>query len=122
MACGVRWPCVLRIVTWSLILSVFSLARSLAGCDIAPEILRGEGYGKAVDWWSLGTLVYEMLVGLPPFYSQNVNLMYEKILKGELKFPSHISPEAKRLLLGVRSFCHSVRLVGWAAASQCMCG
>lgn len=75
-----------------------------------------------MDWWSLGTLVYEMLVGLPPFYSQNVNLMYEKILKGELKFPSHISPEAKRLLLGVRSFCHSVRLVGWAAASQCMCG
>jgi serine/threonine protein kinase len=68
---------------------------------LAPEILRGEGYGKAVDWWSLGTLVYEMLVGLPPFYSQNVNLMYEKILKGELKFPSHISAEAKRLLLGL---------------------
>eukprot|EP00698_Gefionella_okellyi_P005112 TRINITY_DN14693_c0_g1_i1.p1 TRINITY_DN14693_c0_g1~~TRINITY_DN14693_c0_g1_i1.p1 ORF type:complete len:441 (+),score=98.79 TRINITY_DN14693_c0_g1_i1:75-1397(+) len=68
---------------------------------LAPEILRGEGYGKAVDWWSLGTLIYEMLVGLPPFYSQNVNLMYEKILKSELKFPPHLTPEARRLLTGL---------------------
>jgi len=68
---------------------------------LAPEILRGDGYGKAVDWWSLGTLIYEMLVGLPPFYSQNVNLMYEKILKSELKFPPHVSPDARKLLTGL---------------------
>ncbi|KAM9949963.1 hypothetical protein ACTFIT_011188 [Dictyostelium discoideum] len=39
---------------------------------LAPEVLLGKGYGKAVDWWSFGTLVYEMLSGLPPFYSQDV--------------------------------------------------
>ena len=39
----------------------------------------------------------------PPFYSQNVNVMYEKILQAELKFPPYLSAEARSLLLGVRS-------------------
>lgn len=34
---------------------------------LAPEIVMGEGHGKAVDWWSLGTLLFEMIVGRPPF-------------------------------------------------------
>eukprot|EP01112_Ceratiomyxa_fruticulosa_P006119 TRINITY_DN16920_c0_g1_i1.p1 TRINITY_DN16920_c0_g1~~TRINITY_DN16920_c0_g1_i1.p1 ORF type:complete len:388 (-),score=91.85 TRINITY_DN16920_c0_g1_i1:245-1408(-) len=68
---------------------------------LAPEVLKGEGHGTAVDWWSLGTLLFEMLTGLPPFYSQNINIMYQKILKGELRFPTYISPEAKSLLEGL---------------------
>jgi len=47
---------------------------------LAPEILEGKQYGKEVDWWSYGTLVYEMLVGVPPFYSEDVQVMYQKIL------------------------------------------
>lgn len=44
---------------------------------LAPEIIMGEGHGKAVDWWSLGTLIYEMLVGRPPFQNQNkMQLLY----------------------------------------------
>ncbi len=39
---------------------------------LAPEVLRGEPYGKAVDWWSFGTLIYEMLRGSPPFYNTSV--------------------------------------------------
>jgi RAC serine/threonine-protein kinase len=42
---------------------------------LAPEVLEGNGYGKAVDWWSFGTLMFEMLTGLPPFYSQDVQVM-----------------------------------------------
>jgi len=68
---------------------------------LAPEVLKGQGHGNAVDWWSLGTLVFEMLNGLPPFYSQNINIMYQKILNGELKFPAHFSPEAQSLLEGL---------------------
>lgn len=68
---------------------------------LAPEVLKGQGHGTAVDWWSLGTLLYEMLTGLPPFYAQNVNVMYTKILSGELKFPSYISDNAKALLEGL---------------------
>eukprot|EP01061_Rhynchopus_euleeides_P041550 TRINITY_DN7266_c0_g1_i1.p1 TRINITY_DN7266_c0_g1~~TRINITY_DN7266_c0_g1_i1.p1 ORF type:complete len:484 (+),score=189.07 TRINITY_DN7266_c0_g1_i1:101-1453(+) len=53
---------------------------------LAPEFLTGGGHGKAVDWWSLGILLYEMITGLPPFYSENVNEMYELILRKPLNF------------------------------------
>jgi len=65
---------------------------------LAPEVLKGKGYGKAVDWWSFGSLVYEMLTGLPPFYSQDVQEMYRKIMTDKLKFPSGMSENAKSLL------------------------
>ena len=53
---------------------------------LAPEILLGNGYGKAVDWWSFGSLLYEMIVGLPPFYSADVQEMYQKIISDPLTF------------------------------------
>ncbi len=54
---------------------------------LAPEILVNKGHGKAVDWWSLGTLLYEMIVGLPPFYDENKRKMYQKIMSAPLVFP-----------------------------------
>lgn len=69
---------------------------------LAPEIIKGAGYGKIVDWWSLGTLLYEMIGGLPPFYNSNLHVMYEKILRGELTFPkTGFSPEAQSFLRGL---------------------
>jgi len=68
---------------------------------LAPEVLRGQGHSTPVDWWSLGTLIFEMLTGLPPFWSGNIHIMYQKILNGELRFPPHISAEAQSLLEGL---------------------
>eukprot|EP00300_Choanocystis_sp_HF-7_P031719 c4131_g1_i1.p1 GENE.c4131_g1_i1~~c4131_g1_i1.p1 ORF type:complete len:463 (+),score=123.84 c4131_g1_i1:47-1435(+) len=62
---------------------------------LAPEVLKGDGYGKAVDWWSLGVLLFEMLAGLPPFYSDNTNLMYKKIMYSEIAYPDDF-PEPTR--------------------------
>ncbi|PYH89148.1 putative serine/threonine protein kinase [Aspergillus ellipticus CBS 707.79] len=67
---------------------------------LAPELLLGNGYAKTVDWWTLGVLLYEMLTGLPPFYDENTNDMYRKILQEPLTFPStDIVPPAARDLL-----------------------
>ena len=68
---------------------------------LAPEILENRGHGKAVDWWSFGTLLYEMMCGLPPFYDTNVQRMYNKILIAPLKFPSYISKDAKAVLMAL---------------------
>lgn len=65
---------------------------------LAPELLLGHGYTRAVDWWTLGVLLYEMLSGLPPFYSEDVNEMYRKILQDPLRFGDEISPDARSLL------------------------
>ena len=65
---------------------------------LAPEILRQQGYGKAVDWWALGVLIYEMLVGTPPFYDSSSLKLYDKILICEPHFPSNLDTVAKDLI------------------------
>ena len=64
-------------------------------------MLQGTGHGFAVDWWSFGTLIFEMLVGTPPFYSRNLQTMYRAILHGELRFPSSMGKAARSLLAGL---------------------
>jgi len=68
---------------------------------LAPEVLEGKGYTKAVDWWSFGTLMYEMLTGLPPFYSQDVQQMYFKIMHAKLELPDTLPSETRSILLGL---------------------
>ncbi|KAL0580624.1 Serine/threonine-protein kinase [Marasmius crinis-equi] len=68
---------------------------------LAPEILCGQGYNKTIDWWTLGVLLYEMLSGLPPFYDENTDAMYQKILNDPLVFGPEISPEAQSILTGL---------------------
>lgn len=65
---------------------------------LAPEIILNKGHGKAADWWALGVLLYEMLVGIDPFHDDDPILIYEKILKGEVKYPSKFPPAAKNLI------------------------
>lgn len=65
---------------------------------LSPEILLGHGYSKTVDWWTLGILLYEMIGGIPPFYDENQNEMYKKIVHAPLLFGNEFSPTAKDLI------------------------
>jgi len=65
---------------------------------LAPEIIQSKGHNKAVDWWALGILIYEMLAGYPPFLDENAFGIYEKILGGKIDYPRHIDPVAKDLI------------------------
>ncbi|CAG2167114.1 unnamed protein product [Oppiella nova] len=65
---------------------------------LAPEIILSKGYNKAVDWWALGVLIYEMAAGYPPFFADQPIQIYEKIVSGKVRFPSHFSSELKELL------------------------
>lgn len=77
---------------------------------IAPELLESQGYTKTVDWWTLGVLLYEMMTGLPPFYDENVNTMYQRILTDPLNFPPDISSEARSVMTGLLQRDPSKRL------------
>ena len=67
---------------------------------LAPEIIACTGHNVMVDWWSFGILLYEMMVGIPPFYNQNIQLMYELIQHGDLRFPQRnpLSREAQDII------------------------
>ncbi|KER22068.1 hypothetical protein T265_09755 [Opisthorchis viverrini] len=65
---------------------------------LAPEIILSKGYNKAVDWWALGILIYEMTCGYPPFFADQPIQIYEKIVAGKVRFPGHVSSDLKNLL------------------------
>jgi serine/threonine kinase 38 len=69
---------------------------------IAPEVFTNDGYTETVDWWSLGTILFEMLMGYPPFYGENPTATCRKVMNFEKYFeiPSEIevSPEAVDIL------------------------
>ena len=75
-------------------------AKSFCGsvAYLAPEMLRRQGHGKAVDWYLLGVLFYEMIVGFPPYFSTNREQMFNNIQKGKLKIPTSLSGDARGLL------------------------
>lgn len=85
-------------------------AKSFCGsvAYLAPEMLKRSGHGKSVDWYLLGVLLYEMLVGQPPYFCHNKEQLFYNIQKGVLKLPASISNEAKSLLISVTILCFNL--------------
>ncbi|XP_031339561.1 RAC serine/threonine-protein kinase-like [Photinus pyralis] len=65
---------------------------------MAPEVIRRCAYGRSVDWWSLGIVMYEMMCGELPFYHSNYNNLFSLILIKKPKIPSRLSKNARDLL------------------------
>jgi len=77
---------------------------------LAPEIVENKGHGKAVDWWSLGAIIYEMLTGLPPFYSKDKEKLFNNIKTGNIKYPNYIGKSTVEFLSALFSHDPDKRL------------
>ena len=76
------------------------LASSFCGSPayLAPEMLKQQGITFAGDVYQIGIVLYEMLVGIPPYYNDNIKMLYDNIEKGRLKIPKYLTSEAKKFL------------------------
>lgn len=94
------------------------IANSFCGTAeyLAPEMLIGNGHDYTVDWWALGILIYEMIVGIPPFFHRNKHKMYHFIKESKVNFPDpvkhkiFVSEDAKDLILRLLDKNKSTRL------------
>jgi serine/threonine protein kinase len=83
--------------------------KSVVGTDEyqAPEVIQGRSYSHCIDWWSFGLIIYEMLIGVSAFYSEDKGEMYNNILREQPKFVNikgekvEISTECKNLIEGL---------------------
>ncbi|MEQ2288031.1 Serine/threonine-protein kinase 38, partial [Ameca splendens] len=87
---------------------------------IAPEVFMQNGYNKLCDWWSLGVIMYEMLIGYPPFCSETPQETYRKVMnwRETLTFPPEvpISEKAKDLIL--RICCEEEHRIGATSVEE----
>ncbi|KAF8848621.1 Pkinase-domain-containing protein [Acephala macrosclerotiorum] len=91
----------LKITDFGFAKKVPDITWTLCGTPdyLAPEVVSSKGYNKSVDWWSLGILIFEMLCGFTPFWDGGSPMkIYENILKGRVKYPPYIHPDAQDLL------------------------
>lgn len=79
---------------------------------LAPEVILGQGHNRLADWWALGILIYEMLVGMTPFRAANVQILYSSIIKKDLIFNDKvmISNTGKDIITKLLNKCPLKRL------------
>ena len=65
---------------------------------LPPEMVEGRAHNQMVDVWSLGVLMYEFLVGSPPFEAQGHHETYKKISRVDIKWPDHVTADARDLI------------------------
>ncbi|KAL1966101.1 hypothetical protein VTN77DRAFT_4849 [Rasamsonia byssochlamydoides] len=91
----------LKITDFGFAKEVPDITWTLCGTPdyLAPEVVASKGYNKSVDWWSLGILIFEMLCGFTPFWDSGSPVkIYENILRGKIKYPPYMHPDAVDLL------------------------
>ena len=90
----------IKIVDFGFAKEVSDQTWTLCGTPdyLAPEIILSKGYGRAVDYYALGILIYEMLAGFPPFYHENYLKLYDNIVHAEVRFPNSFDPIARDLV------------------------
>ena len=69
----------------------------------SPQIIGYQNYGYETDWWSFGTLLYELVIGIPPFFDMDKSKMYQNIMNKQVKFPSNniVSDSFKDLIINL---------------------
>ncbi|XP_035546661.1 probable serine/threonine protein kinase IREH1 [Juglans regia] len=85
MTCNNKWAA--QVARWSNYL--------------APEILLGTGHGATADWWSVGVILFELIVGIPPFNAEHPQTIFDNILNRNIpwpRVPDEMSPEAQDLI------------------------
>jgi len=77
---------------------------------MAPEMVAGKSYTKVVDWWSVGILAFDLLIGDPPFKSKNRQTLCNKILQEKVKLPTYLTKDACSLIKGFLNRDETIRL------------